>query len=249
MERAPWWGGFFERLIRSVKRCLKRILKNAKLSYEELLTVVTEVECVLDSRPLTYVSSEDIEEPLTPSHLMTGRRLLSIPDEIAVDEEETSEVSLLTRRQRYLLLLLSHFWNRWKREYVVELREHHRTKKGTFTGRSTQLGDIVTVMEEGKSNRGTWKLGKVQDIHPGNDGLVRGATVEVISNKGKRTRLRRPLQKLYPLEVTTTEVADASSPTCTHPEQRLRRKAAVVGEMKRRQVDQCFAELDDYDEH
>ena len=73
--------------------------------------------------------------------------------------------------------------------------------------------------------------------------------MEVISNKGKRTRLRRPLQKLYPLEVTPTKVADASSPTCTHPEQRLRRKAAVFGEMKRRQVDQCFAELDDYDEH
>ena len=237
LERAPWWGGFFERLIRSVKRCLKKIVKNAKLSYEELLTFVTEVECVLNSRPLTYLSSEDIEEPLTQSHLMTGRRLLSVPDEIAVDEEETSEVSLLTRRQHYLLLLLSHFWNRWKREYVVESREHHRTKKGTFSGRSIQLGDIVTVMEEGRSNRGTWKLGKVQDVHPGNDGLVRGATVEVISNKGKRTRLRRPLQKLYPLEVTTTEVANASSPTCTHPEQRLRRKAAVVGEMKRRQVD------------
>ena len=110
LERAPWWGGFFERLIRPVKRCLKKILKNAKLSYEDLLTVVTEVECVLNSHPLMYVSSEDIEEPLTPSHLMTGRRLLSIP----VDEEETSEVSLLTRRQRYLLLLLSHFWNRWK---------------------------------------------------------------------------------------------------------------------------------------
>ena len=99
-------------------------------------------------------------------------------------------------------------------------------------------------MEEGKSNRATWKRGKVQNVHPGNDGLVRGATVEVISNKGKRTHLRRPLQKLYPLEV-----ADASSPTGTHPEQRLRRKVAVVGEMKRRQVDQCFSELDDYDEH
>ena len=73
--------------------------------------------------------------------------------------------------------------------------------------------------------------------------------MEVISNKGKLTHLRRPLQKLFPLEVTTTEVANASSPTCTHPEQRLGRKAAVVGEMKRRHVDQCFPELDDYDEH
>ena len=239
LERAPWWGGFFERLIRCVKRCLKKILKNAKLSYEELLTVVTEVECVLNSRPLTYMSSDDLEEPLTPSHLMTGRRLLSIPDEIVVAEEETSEVSLLTRRRRYLLLLLSHFWRRWKREYVVELREHHRAKKGTSNGRSIKLGDIVTVMEEGKSNRGTWKLGRVQEVHPGNDGFARGATVEVISNKGKRIRIKRPLQKLYPLEVTTTEVADASSPTYKRADQRPRRKAAVAGEMKRRQVDQC----------
>ena len=57
----------------------------------------------------------------TPSHLMTGGRLLSIPVENEVAEEETSEVSLLARRQRYLLLLLSHFWNRWKRACLVEL--------------------------------------------------------------------------------------------------------------------------------
>ena len=158
LERAPLWGAFFERLIHCVKRCLKKILKNAKLSYEELLTIVTEVECVLNSRPLTYMSSDDLEEPLTPSHLMTGRRLLSIPDEIVVAEEETSEVSLLTRRRRYLLLLLSHFWRRWKREYVEELREHHRAKNGTSNGRSIKQGDIVSVMEVGESNRGTWKI-------------------------------------------------------------------------------------------
>ena len=68
-------------------------------------------------------------------------------------------------------------------------------------------------MEEGKSNRGTWKLGRVQEVHPGSDSLARGATVEVISNKGKRICIKRSLQKLYHLEVTTTEVADASSPT------------------------------------
>ena len=55
LERAPWWGGFFERLILCVKRCLKKTIRNAKLTYEELLTVVVDIECVLNSRPLTYI--------------------------------------------------------------------------------------------------------------------------------------------------------------------------------------------------
>ena len=73
LPRAPWWGGIFERLIRSTKRCLRKTIGRASLRYEELCTVVVEVEAVLNSRPLTYVSTEDDEEPLTPSHLLTGR--------------------------------------------------------------------------------------------------------------------------------------------------------------------------------
>ena len=149
--------------------------------------------------------------------------------------------------------LLSHFWSRWKREYVVELREHHRgLEKGAVSNApSVETGDIVTVMEEGKSNRGMWKLGKVVDVYPGNDGLIRGATIEVASNHGTRKRLRRPLQKLFPLEVRETSVADGEEPArsiaCTP--QRQRRQAAIEGEMRRRQVDQCLDELKDYDEH
>ena len=108
-----------------------------------------------------------------------------------------------------------------------------------------------SVMEEGKSNRGMWKLGKVIDVHPGDDGLVRGATIEVASDNGKRRRLRRPLQKLFPLEVRETRVADVEEharPIACTP-QRQRRQVAIEGEMRRRQVDQCLEELKDYDEH
>ena len=79
----------------------------------------------------------------------------------------------------------------------MDLREHHRPAS------HNQLlsCDIVAVMEEGKSNRSTWKFGRIVEVHPGNDGFVRGATVEVASSTGERKLLRRPLQILFPLEV------------------------------------------------
>ena len=56
------------------KRCLKKIISKARLLYDELLTAATEVKGILNSRPLTYVQSDNIEEVLTPSHLLTGRK-------------------------------------------------------------------------------------------------------------------------------------------------------------------------------
>lgn len=73
---------------------------------------------------------------LTPSHLIYGRPLLSLP-EIRNDEEE-SEMGLL-RRFRYLDKLRIYFWNRWRREYLTDLREHHQGKKETLNEVSTML--------------------------------------------------------------------------------------------------------------
>ncbi|XP_035206721.1 uncharacterized protein LOC118181656 [Stegodyphus dumicola] len=67
-ERSPWWGGFWERLMRSIKEPLKKILGRALLTFEELSTILIELECVLNNRPLTYESNELGEpRPLTPS--------------------------------------------------------------------------------------------------------------------------------------------------------------------------------------
>ena len=66
VPQAPWWGGFFERMVGSVKRCLKKTLGNARVTYEEFQTVLLEVEGILNPRPLTHVY-EELEEPISPS--------------------------------------------------------------------------------------------------------------------------------------------------------------------------------------
>ena len=76
LAKAPWWGGLFERLTHSTKRCLRTCVRNCTLTYEEFYTVLVEIEGVLNSRPLTYLDENDIEEPLKPIHLYCGHRIL-----------------------------------------------------------------------------------------------------------------------------------------------------------------------------
>ena len=72
VPRGSWWGGFLEIILKLVKRCLRKILRNARLTLEELETILVEIEAVLNSRPLTY-SHDELSEPLTPSMLVTGK--------------------------------------------------------------------------------------------------------------------------------------------------------------------------------
>ena len=244
LERAPWWGGgFFKRMIHSLKRCLKNVLKNARLTYEELLTIVTEIELVLNSRPLTYLHFDDAEEPLTPSHLVASRRLMTLSEDCAIKEEKESDTELLTRRQRYLILLLSYFWNRWRNGYVLSLREHHCNVAKRNNAPVIAVGDIVTVMAENKSYRGSWKLAKVKEVIQGTDGEIRGARVHTSSAGGRSMVMSRPLQKLFLLEVRVAieETAPELEGNDNVAElRRPRRVAAADGEWRRRYVDQCL---------
>ena len=192
-----------------VKRCLHKMVGRANLSQDELLTAVTEIEAVINSRPLSYISSTDLEEPLTPSHLIVGRRLLNLPDYLGYvcdpgDEDFEVNDSQLKRRMKHLASVLSHFWRRWRTEYLNELRECHRysTAKKAHLRPTVSLGDIVIIHDE-TLPRGFWKLGQIQEIHPGRDGLPRSALVRVATRDRQSTLLTRPLQLLYPLEIDT----------------------------------------------
>ena len=70
----------FERMVKSTKRCLNKIIGQARLLYNELPPAITEVEMIIHSRSLLYISGDDIESPLSPSHLIIGKRMLNLPD-------------------------------------------------------------------------------------------------------------------------------------------------------------------------
>ncbi len=208
LEKAPWWGGIFERMIRSAKCCLKKTVGKSCLTRDELLTLVGEIEAVLNSRPLTYTSSEDVEEPLTPSHLLVGYRILTLPDpSIPGDPDYMAED--LTRRMSHLSRILQHFWKQWKEEYLLELREFHRAQEDKGGSYAIREGEVVTVYDDGHP-RGLWRLGRIESLVRGSDGIVRGVYMRVMSKKGHIKTLRRPLQHIYPLEVPS-ESANSES--------------------------------------
>ena len=154
-----------------------------------------EVEGTLNPRPLTHVY-EELEEPISPSSCI-GQRLLS-PIPKTQDSISGTTATELSKRQKHLDLVLKHFWNRWRREYLSELREHHLGKK-TSRSRVIKKGDVVCVHEDNVP-RQRWKLATVQELIHGRDNLVLAAVVRLASKRA-RVEIQRPEQKLSPVEV------------------------------------------------
>uniref|UniRef100_A0A1X7TM94 DUF5641 domain-containing protein n=1 Tax=Amphimedon queenslandica TaxID=400682 RepID=A0A1X7TM94_AMPQE len=166
LEKAPWWGGMFERLVGSMKR-LRKTVGQSKLTFDELSTAITEVEGLLNSRPLSFVSTEDLEEHLTPADFLLGRRSLSLPDY----GEESEDINITS----------SAFTKRWTNEYLLELKEAHRYSNGSRNSSIPAVGDTVLVHDEDKP-RGFWKLSRIMELIVGSDGTIRGAFLSDSSN-------------------------------------------------------------------
>lgn len=222
VPKAPWWGGVFERLVRSVKRCLKKMLGHARLSYDELLTALVEVERVLNSRPLTVVSAEDTEEPLTPSHLIVGRRLRDAPDPQCPEPEEFEvDCDIVTKRARYLSRTIDQFWQRWRKEYLVGLREMHSQYRKKSHAPRISVGDVVVIHSDDQP-RAKWKLGVVVELLVGTDGENRAAVLR-LAGQGRTTKyLRRPVQRLFPIEMAVMASEKEEKPSEPGPEMNLK---------------------------
>ena len=176
LEKALWWGGFFEWMVQSVKQCLKKSIGSAKLSYDELSTALTEVEAIVNSRPISYLSSEDLEEPLTPSHLMIGHHVLSLPDSTRVttdiyDEDFVLSSEDLNCKAQRLTRALEDYWIRWREEYLLQLKERYHVTDNTGIPQAPIIGEIVLVHNENHPHT-LWKLGRVTSVITGDNGQI-----------------------------------------------------------------------------
>ncbi len=208
-----------------------------------------EIEAVINSRPLSYISAYDLEEALTPSHLIVGRRILNLPDHIGYlcdstdDEEFSINSTQLAKRVKHLSSTLNHFWNQWRTEYLAELRiaHYHSAKKVANSGdHNLSIGDVVIVYNK-HLPRGLWKLERIQELMKGRDGQFRRATVKMATRGRQQTLLHRPIQLLYPLEVRCPNGPE--KPTNDAEEPDTEQEADVVTEdpMETRQRTTCVA--------
>ena len=225
LTEAPWFRGFWERLVSPVKRSMKKTLGNSMVCFNELQILLYEIELVLNSRPLGFVYDNDLEEILTPNHLLFGRKLYTSNSSI----QGNVKVNLdLPKRIHHINMLLNHFWSRWRNEYVTSLRKYDKKYKRTNNIKPS-INDIVIVFEE-KQPRNKWMLGRVRELITGHDGKTRG--VKIMMGKTK-TVISRPVNKVYPLELV-----EENEEISKKDEQRSRprRQAAIIADLKRKFV-------------
>lgn len=183
---SPHFGGMWESNVKSVKLHLKRVVGSTLLSFEEMYTVLVQIEAILNSRPLCAISDHDLN-PLTPSHFITGEPLTAVP-------EPNYLATPLNRLKHYKFLqhMVQGFWKRWSAEYITSLQQRPKWQNKS---QNLAIGDLV-VLKEPNIPQAKWLLGRISEVHPGPDGCVRVVTI-----KTEKSSYRRPVTKIARLPV------------------------------------------------
>jgi hypothetical protein len=187
--KSPNFGGLWEAGIKSTKYHIKRVIGDSTLTYEEMSTLLSQIEACLNSRPISVIpSSSDEPNPLTPGHFLIGEPLVTVPE----TNYESSNVSSLKRWQ-LTQRMLQQFWRRWSNEclthYLHRYRWAHQVPE-------PKVGDVVLVKEDDLPPT-KWLFGRITQKHAGSDLLTRVVTI-----KCKDALIKRPTSKLCILPVT-----------------------------------------------
>ncbi|XP_075159825.1 uncharacterized protein LOC142232979 [Haematobia irritans] len=179
---APHIGGLWEAGVKSFKTHFKKIAQNYKYTFEEFTTLLTRIEAVLNSRPLSPVTDDPLElNALTPGHFLRGSSLVAAP-------EISSDTLSLADRWEKVKTLQHHFARRWKDEYLKELQ--HRYKWQTPKD-NLEMHQLVVIRDD-QLPPCEWRLGRICKAYRGSDGYVRVADIKTSSGIVTRDITKAP---------------------------------------------------------
>uniref|UniRef100_A0A1I7W4J9 DUF5641 domain-containing protein n=1 Tax=Loa loa TaxID=7209 RepID=A0A1I7W4J9_LOALO len=205
IPKAPWGGGVYERIIGLTKQALKRAVGRKLLKEGEFITLIVEIEALLNTRPLTYVGFDDYRV-IRPIDFISPTSSLGIPI-VSEDEEEYVPHPIKTKDKlveywNNTLKTLDVFWKVWRDEYLTSLRE--RTQREVVSPRLVEnrkpRENEIVLLTEPNIPRGIWKLAKIVSLKEGRDGSIRRATVQLPNGR----QVERSVNQLCPMEVNET---------------------------------------------
>ena len=201
---SPWVGSMWERMIRVVKDCLYKTIGRSHLEYFSFITTLFEIADAINSRPLTYTSSDNDLIPLTPNCLLKPHAKTSL---VSPGTDSNSPFWSNSVVAKDVLLhsvkasseKFEEFRTRWYDEYLTSLRETNRDLYQAKWENLVKVDDVVLVRSPVK-DRPFWQMGVVTQLVPGGDGKVRFVNVR---SPGRQITLY-PLKHLFPLELSLT---------------------------------------------
>ncbi|GFW30368.1 integrase catalytic domain-containing protein [Trichonephila clavipes] len=180
---APNFGGLWEAGVKSFKFHFKREAGNSRFTYEEFLTIMTQIEGILNSRPLTPLSTDiDDLSVLTPAHFLIGRPITSI-NEPNIIHIETNNLNIYQR----LTKIVQSIWKRWSNNYLSNLQQRSKWK---FEKDNARVGDLVLIKEDNLAVN-KWLMGRLIEVFPGKDNRIRVVTI-----KTQHGVVKRPISKI-----------------------------------------------------
>ncbi|XP_020297976.1 uncharacterized protein LOC109862359 [Pseudomyrmex gracilis] len=183
---APHFGGIWEAAIKSVKHHLRRVIRDSTLTFEEMSTLLSQIEACLNSRSLQAMSDDPTDlTVLTPGHFLIGEPVQSVP-EPRIDKIPDNQLA----RWELIRKMRDHVWQRWSQEYLRELSARSKWWK---LSKNLEVGQLCLLRSEA-SPPSKWPLARITAVHPEGDGQVRVVTVRTASSE-----LTRPSVKIVPL--------------------------------------------------
>ena len=204
-QYSPWKNAVSEVMVSLLKKSLRFCLRSAKIDYYEMVTLLCEIEQIVNSRSLSYISDNDSSEmgPITPFMLARGRPAALYPDLPYKQKVEDHPISkkMLHRRR-----MLDSFEKRWKKSYLSQLC---LTKKWRNLPKLPIQEGLQVILKDDslKMSRNQWKCGIIDKCHKSSDGQTRTCTVRVYNPKNQKiSYLQRSVQKLSCMEHSLIEL-------------------------------------------